>query len=82
MSVTVLYFAGVRDAVGLARETFELPASVATVRALGAHLERARPALVGRLGAVRFAVNEEFASDDDPIRDGDQVALIPPVAGG
>jgi molybdopterin converting factor small subunit len=31
---------------------------------------------------VRLARNEEFARDEDPISDGDVIALIPPVAGG
>jgi molybdopterin converting factor small subunit len=31
---------------------------------------------------VRIARNEAFAGDDEPVQDGDVVALIPPVAGG
>ena len=38
--------------------------------------------LAGRLGAVRFARNEEFATNDEVCVDGDIVAVIPPVAGG
>ena len=38
-------------------------------------LEMLRPAL-------RVAVNHEYANDEDPIHDGDEVALIPPVSGG
>jgi molybdopterin converting factor subunit 1 len=78
----MLYFAAVRDLVGLASEELELPPSVPTIRALGPWLEGRHEALAGRLGAVRFALDERFASDDDALHEGAVVALIPPVAGG
>ncbi|MEB2313370.1 MAG: molybdopterin converting factor subunit 1 [Sorangiineae bacterium] len=82
MSIEVLYFAGVRDTLGQSGEHVDLPEGVATVAAFARHLEHLHPKLGGRLGSVRFAVNEVFARDDDPVVDGDVVALIPPVAGG
>jgi molybdopterin converting factor subunit 1 len=78
----VLYFAAVRDLVGVNEEELDLPASVSRVSDLVAELPLVHPELAGRLGGVRVAVNEEFAQDADPIRPGDVVALIPPVAGG
>lgn len=82
MKIQVLYFAAVRDLVGVPEEPLELPADVSTVEALSAHLAHVHPTLEGRLDAVRFARNEEFARKGDPIADGDVIALIPPVAGG
>jgi molybdopterin synthase sulfur carrier subunit len=82
MTLRVLYFAGLRDAVGLAEETVELPEGVRTVGALADHLALRHPAYGARRGHVRIARNEAFASDDEPVADGDVVALIPPVAGG
>lgn len=82
MTLTVLYFAAVRDLVGKDQEVLEVPASVTTIAALAAHLASVHAPLEGRLGYVRFARNEEFASNDDALCDGDTVALIPPVAGG
>ncbi len=82
MSIEVLYFAAVRDAVGRGEERVDLPRGIRTVRALTEHLSALHPELDGRLGSVRIAVNEEFALGDDPVADGDVVALIPPVAGG
>lgn len=82
MTITVLYFAAVRDLVGKDEERIELPADVATVDALAAYLVSVHPALEGRLGYVRFARNEEFAHGSDAVVDGDTIALIPPVAGG
>jgi molybdopterin converting factor small subunit len=55
---------------------------VKTVGDFARWLETNRPALAGRLVAVRFARNEAFASNTDAIHDGDVIALIPPVAGG
>ena len=82
MKITVLYFAAVRDLVAKDEEQLELPSSVATIAALAGHLTTLHASLVGRLGYVRFARNEEFAQPADPIADGDTIALIPPVAGG
>lgn len=78
--LTLLYFAALRDLAGCAQEVVDAPA--ASVRELRAWLEDARPALRGRLGAVRFARNEVFSSDGEPLAAGDVVALIPPVSGG
>ena len=81
-AVTILYFAAVREAMGRAEESVVLPNEVQTVAALSAWLERTRPALEGRLQAVRFAVNETFADADTSLGSGDVIALIPPVSGG
>lgn len=53
-----------------------------SVRALLDLLEHTKPALRGRLGSVRVAVDEEFTDTSAPLRDGQVVALIPPVSGG
>ena len=80
--VSVLYFAGLRDAVGLADEALEIPAGVRTVRDLCDHLAARHHAYAERRASVRVARNEAFADDGDPVHDGDVIALIPPVAGG
>jgi molybdopterin synthase sulfur carrier subunit len=81
-SVRVLYFAGLREAVGVAEESLELPAGVRTVRDLADHLAARHPAYAERRDYVRLARNEAFAAEDERIADGDVIALIPPVAGG
>lgn len=80
--ITILYFAAVRDLVGKDEEKIDLPSSVTTIATLSSHLASRHPALEGRLAPVRFARNEEFAKNEDPVADGDVIALIPPVAGG
>lgn len=82
MTVTLLYFAAVRELAGTDEERVTLPDGVRTIGALSTFLAKHRPALDGRLAAVRFARNETFATNDEAIEDGDVVALIPPVAGG
>jgi molybdopterin synthase sulfur carrier subunit len=82
MVVRVLYFAGLRDAVGISEESLELPASVRTVGALADHLAARHRALFERRNHVRFARNEAFAPDEELLAEGDVIALIPPVAGG
>ena len=82
MTITLLYFAAIRDLVGRDEERLALPDDVRTIADLAAFLSKRYPALDGRLGSVRFARNETFAATDEAIADADVVALIPPVAGG
>jgi molybdopterin synthase sulfur carrier subunit len=82
MTLRILYFAGLRDAVGLAEETVELPDGVWTVEALADYLAARHRAFAERRGHVRIARNEAFAEPGEALADGDVIALIPPVAGG
>jgi molybdopterin converting factor subunit 1 len=80
MPVHVLYFAGARERAGTARETLErVPATVAELRNA---LAEAHPGLGRILPRCRIAVDEEFAADDAPLRDGAEIAIVPPVSGG
>lgn len=78
MQVPVLLFASVAEAVGAntASVALDEPATVGTLRAALARL------VPGLAGASMIAVNAEYASDDREIREGDEVAVIPPVSGG
>jgi len=78
--LVVLYFAGARDAAGTSRET--LADAPATLAALRAELTARHPALAPVLARCRLAVDHEFASDETPLRDGAEVAVVPPVSGG
>jgi molybdopterin synthase sulfur carrier subunit len=82
MTLRILYFAGLRDAVGIAEESVEVPDGVRTVRALCDHLAQRHRPYAERRAFVRVARNEAFAADDDALADGDVIAMIPPVAGG
>ncbi|QID17659.1 molybdopterin converting factor subunit 1 [Nitrogeniibacter mangrovi] len=84
MSIELRYFASLREALGQADETLELPAGVDTVGALRAHLA-ARGETWARLAPghnVRAAVNHAMVGDDAAVQGGDEVAFFPPVTGG
>ncbi len=81
MSVRLLAFAGARDAIGAAELALSLTEPT-TARSLLARLCREHPALAPYESSIRLAVNGTYAAWEDPIHDGDEVALIPPVAGG
>jgi len=78
MSVTVLYFASLRDAAGVASETLPRPDSL---RALYASLQ-ARHAFSLAAERLRVAVDGAFCDWDAPVAEGAEIAFIPPVSGG
>lgn len=81
----LVYFAWVRDQIGLAEEEVARPEHVHCVSDVldwlegrGANYERA---LADR-SALRVAVNQEFARPDDQVGNDDEIAVFPPVTGG
>ncbi len=82
MRVTVLFFATLRDLMGVRQRSLTLDSQIDTVGRLRAHLSEDHPDAAANLKAALAAVNEEFARDQDSIRDGDEVAFFPPVSGG
>src|SRR5262245_51374213 len=81
MRVNVRYFAVVRERLGREEETLELPEGANLADALEAL--GARHAVVRELrGHLQVALNQEIADPGAAVREGDEIALIPPVAGG
>ena len=74
MRVTVRLFAGLRERAGTARRELEDVARVSDVWP--------RLGLGDEPSGLLYAVNREYATRDRELRDGDEVALIPPVSGG
>ena len=81
MRVRVLYFAVVRERLHRDQETLELPDG-ATVGALLDDLDRRHPGVAALRRHLQVARNRELVREGEPLADGDEVALIPPVAGG
>jgi molybdopterin converting factor subunit 1 len=81
MVVSIRYFAGHRDITGRSAEQIALPEG-ATVGGLWEALVARYPRLGGYRGRLLYAVNQEYATPDTPLRDGDEVSFIPPVSGG
>jgi molybdopterin converting factor subunit 1 len=83
--VKLLYFAWLKDRTGISEEEVALPEGVATVDALLTWLPTRGEAYADALRdpkVIRIAVNQEYARPGDPVVDGDEVALFPPVTGG
>ena len=83
--IDVLYFAGLREALGRDRETLELPIGVDTAGALRAWLGSRGEPYASALAAsrtVRVAIDQRLAGDGAALADGAEVAFFPPVTGG
>lgn len=81
----VLYFAWVRERIGLDGEAVSPPAEVGTVAALIGWLagqSEAHAAALGRPERLCAAINGRFARPDEPIAGASEVAIFPPVTGG
>jgi molybdopterin synthase sulfur carrier subunit len=84
MTIRVLYFAGLREALGQSAEELVLPDDVCNVGALRARL-CARGGVWSALESnanLRVAVNQKMADTGVQVHDGDEVAFFPPVTGG
>jgi len=80
MSVTVLLFASYADALGASSLSVDFPAE-ATVADVLAEIARL-PGSELLPASPLVAVNQRYASTSTRVSPGDEVALIPPVAGG
>ena len=84
-SITVLYFAWLRERTGTGEEIVQPPADISNVGALIDWLIARSPGHAAAFASretVRCAVNQDFADPDAPVRPGDEVAFFPPVTGG
>jgi molybdopterin converting factor subunit 1 len=81
MIVRVRLFARAKDIAGTDVVFVELTTN-AVVADLRCRLAAQLPALAALLSRSAVAVNEEFAPDEQPLTEGAEVALLPPVSGG
>ena len=81
MLIRVRLFAMHRELLGRRELSLELPGG-ATIGDAWERLASENAALAGTEASVRFARNGAYAGTDEPLADGDELALIPPVAGG
>ncbi len=83
MRVTVRLFAGLREVIGSDVIVEEFATSDVTVETLRTRLGETHPKLGPYLSGVAIAVNEEYILEPGTaLKDGDTVALIPPISGG
>ena len=79
----ILYFAWVRERIGLPKETVETTA--ATVNDLVEELRAKEPryeAAFADLSALRVAIDQELSDFDAPLSGAREVAFFPPMTGG
>jgi len=85
VNIRLLYFAALRERLGIAHENCTLPDGVTTVGALQDWLAvRGEPwsGAFAEMRRVRAAVDQSMAHADTALRDGAEVAFFPPVTGG
>jgi molybdopterin synthase catalytic subunit/molybdopterin converting factor small subunit len=81
MRVTIRLFAMQREQLGWKQRDFEM-AEGSTIEDAWAQLVRGFPDLASAASSIRFARNGVYADRSERLSDGDELALIPPVAGG
>jgi molybdopterin converting factor subunit 1 len=80
VTATVLLFARVADLLGATSVRVVLPTPATAADVLAA--VRALPGGAGIPAVTRVAVNHSFVSPEAAVHESDEIALIPPVAGG
>ena len=81
----ILYFAWVREKIGVSSEEIELPEDIKTIDTLlnwmckKSHIYN--EALADK-ELIRFSVNLEFANINHKVKNNDEIAIFPPVTGG
>lgn len=81
--ITVKFFAMLKGLAGTEGTQYKIKGTI-TVEELKEMLKRDFPALSGVLDSrsILISINEEFAHKGAVIKDGDEVALLPPFSGG
>jgi molybdopterin converting factor small subunit len=79
--VKVLYFASAQGLANLKSENMLLTEG-SSVRDMASRMLLLHPDLKSIEPTIRYSVNFEIAESDAPLHDGDEVAVLPPVAGG
>ncbi|GIL52471.1 hypothetical protein Vafri_8340, partial [Volvox africanus] len=83
MRIKVLFFAKSREVAGLSEQVFELENGANTEDLLQLIISR-HPGIDGLMKTCVFAVNQEYVrpQDRELLKEGDEVAIIPPLSGG
>src|SRR5215470_1879962 len=81
MRVRVLFFGMLKDLVERGHEDLNLP-ETATLKDVLSHYGGRFPRLNAMCSSIAMSINQEYAGSDSRLKDGDEVALLPPVSGG
>lgn len=80
ITINILAFGICKEIIGSNVLAFKLPEHY-TIQQLKTALENSYPK-IKELASMMLAINKEYASPEQLIHDGDEIALIPPVSGG
>lgn len=83
--IRILYFASLRDRLNTDREELQLPGDVTDIASLRRLLKSRGGEWLTMFAdeeTVLVAVNQEMASEQTLISDGDEIGFFPPVTGG
>lgn len=81
ITVTLKLFAAFQEAYGVPELRLTLPSQAPVSEVLERCIQQ-HPELEKWRPVTHFGVNLQFVPPDTPLRDGDEVVLIPPVSGG
>src|SRR5580692_12554171 len=81
MQVRVLFFGMLKELAGRGDEVLTLPER-ASLGDVFMHYEEMNPRLGEFAASIAISVNQEFAAPDSSLKEGDEVAFLPPVSGG
>jgi molybdopterin converting factor subunit 1 len=81
VQITVRFFAAHREATGRPMLALDLPEGTSAQGAFNELCSRF-PGLGQAASSVAFAVNQALTSGEQVLQAGDELALLPPVAGG
>jgi molybdopterin synthase catalytic subunit/molybdopterin converting factor small subunit len=81
MQVRVLFFGMLKELAGRSSDLLTLPAD-ATLADVFVHYEEITPKLGELAASIAVSINQEFAGLDSNLKEGDEIAFLPPVSGG
>jgi MoaE-MoaD fusion protein len=81
MQVRILFFGMLKDLLGRSTDLVDLPEH-ATLGDVVIHYEKLIPKLGELAASIAISINQEFAGPDSKLKEGDEIAFLPPVSGG
>jgi MoaE-MoaD fusion protein len=81
MRVQILFFGVLKDIVGKSGTILDMPEG-ASIDGLVQRYVSEFPRIGGMISSMAIAVNQQYAATNTILKDGDEVALLPPVSGG
>lgn len=81
INIKILYFAFIKDITGVRADTMKLP-NGSTIHHLLTNILDIYPQINNLLKSIKVSVNYKVVDTNTILKDGDEVALLPPISGG